>query len=189
MIENSSALVYSFLQNLKKYMDGKDCRLLEENAFGYARTVAFVKDHCRRIYNELENHWYSYDDIALFYLYRMLFNKKTYHADIIRHDISKMKLLFGKKQLKHDKKFLVDVGMQSEIKHFDEYFELDNGEPIIFHLILEKTVSPIIFCWAWKNYVRPRRDEYASNGSDRFREFCYINKKLIHVLTNGVMNG
>ena len=149
MLNNSYKLTFSFLINAKKIVESEKDNfdeIFKERYYHWQRAKDYSKNISKRIYNDLENHLYTFKDILVFMLYKYAFGEKIKIYQINYKEIQKILKVFTKKQLKIDEDFIVSINKNLKLKSVDEFFEMrENGEPIIYELIKKNYVTPVVF--------------------------------------------
>ena len=152
-IKNSSLNILSIYYNLRKVLD-KGCdedmvdlyhifdtdRLLQSNKF----LILFAKI----IYNEIENGYYTHDDMILLSIANR-FDDKIVRIDKMEHKhIKTFRKWFCKKQLQKEMEFIKEIIKEANLKDFSELFEIRSpGQPIIYKLMKEQLISPMFYLY------------------------------------------
>ena len=139
--------VFSIIQNCKSFNAGKDVDLdTIVNAFWYKKSPPFIKNTCKRIWNDIENSLYEYVDFKLFLLYNYIFIPKI---DIRNIDVKMINTCINDLSLKRfglDKELMLAINKRVKLKSIDEYFKINPGGLNYMHdLVIMKTISPITF--------------------------------------------
>lgn len=153
-IENSSHLVFSFYMNVVDMLKGKKVKdLFKLQYIGrFNKSSPYILNNCRRMYNDLENHLYTYADIFLYMSYKDLLEQKISIHDVTRDNIRTVSKLYTVKRMNIDMIKLRSIATKSNITSMREYFELDDcGDNILRNLVTEGHVSPITYIKKIKN--------------------------------------
>jgi len=114
---------------------------------------------CKRIYNDIENGYYTHKQFVVAYLHESMFvDKKIHIKKLTLKRINEIKKLYTMKQFNDDKKFISTINESLEITKISDYFKINNdGENIIFNLIKKRFVNPIFYLYFRKklltNYI------------------------------------
>lgn len=115
----------------------------------FKNTNKYYVKYVTRIYNEIESGCYSHNNIILYALHEYLFGNldiKTINVDNIKNVIK----LYSIDQLNVNKEFMLSINQNIKIK-LNDYFKINsNGDCIIYNLIKNKYVSPIIYLFISK---------------------------------------
>lgn len=124
-------------------------RLLEPVQKGmFESTPKYIKDQCYRIFNEIENAYYTFDDLVGFLMYRSLWDKKVKLDEVNGKSVRAFKERMTLKQLKRDKEVLGEINEQAKLGHISEYFLIrENGESLIYRLCMKEIVSIYFFAY------------------------------------------
>jgi len=173
-IENSSVLVCSYYRNVMDILKGRTVKdpFKTIPVYVFTKMPAFTIKNCQRIYNDIENHYYTYTDIFLFVAYRDLLGKKCYIQDITRDDVKSVSKLFTILRVKDDLLKLKSIAKKSGITKMSEFFELDdNGDNILRNLVLGGHISPL-------TYIKKIRNSLTS--PKEFNRLCSVEVKSFH---------
>lgn len=154
--------VYSIYTNIINYVFGNKNVKLNKILKSYVfekKSNQFVKDQCFRIYNEIENSFYSYNDLTIALLF-ISFRDKPNLKNIDRKLIIKCLKHFDKKQLKEDEKFILDLNKELKFNNIKEYFNIISGESIICELFLKGLISPLFFIKYFNLLPNNEKKEY-----------------------------
>ncbi len=175
-------MVFSIIQNVKKFVDkGKDLDLFKlQSAVWYDKSTDFTKRHCKRIYNEIENHYYTYYDLAIFLMYELIFFDKNILNLITEKDINITSKLFTEEQLEKDQNFIIALGEQIKLAEIADYFKINRtgGNIVYDNLILKKLVSPYFYIECQEIVEREEEKE-----NEELKRFVRIIIKINEILT------
>lgn len=173
-------MVFSIIKNVEKFLESnKDVNIFKEQSiFWYTKNPDFIKNICKRIYNEIENHFYSYYDLAIFLLNYSIFYGKCDYKYILEKDINKASEIFSKEQLQKDEKFMLEL---NQILNFDaeEYFKIkkEGGNIIYEDLIMKRKISPYFYL---EYYTKVKREE--EKESEELKQFIKVINKIREIM-------
>lgn len=114
----------------------------------FNNTKKFIKDQCFRIYNEIENHWYSFDDVVAYLIYESIWHDEVILPEVNRFTMEKFKTIFTKEQLYKDRRMIDKINAEAKLKDIKEYFYIrENGESLIYRLCMKKIISVHFFAY------------------------------------------
>lgn len=177
-MQSSVLRVYSIIFNIvnivKKKRNIKIDVLVYKGQFEKVRE--YYKIHCKRIFNEIENSFYSYKDLKLFVLYSYLFVKWPNIKNINKKNIKEVKLLFSKNRLEEDKKYFLEINKRVKLNDLEKYFIIKEGVSIVYNLIKKKLLSPIF----WIKYSSIV-DNFEGESIEHkyFRRICNLIKSIL----------
>lgn len=162
-MENSSYAVFSVLKNFNYFIKTKNTNksINRDNLFKPVWRGCFdnCRDsrliiQCQRIYNELENHYYTYDDMIIALAYMYLFSENVKLSDLKTSNVVSICKKFTRSQLDIDKKFILNVNKYIKFNKLEDFFKLnDDCKSVIYELIMDKTISPIFYCYFVNKYL------------------------------------
>jgi len=137
--------VFSFYKNVLLYVDkNKKIKITSfRSQPEYLRQSAFIKRHCTRIYNEIENGFYSYKDLTMAFLF-ISYRSKIKLDEINVKLMKKILAHFTDRQLKEDKRFVQELNQELSFTNIKQYFKFLSGECIIYELFLKGLISPML---------------------------------------------
>jgi hypothetical protein len=159
------------------------------NKSWFEHTTPFIKKQCYRIYNEIENSYYSFNDVILFLIYKSIWDMAVKLVDVNGTSVDEFKSQFSKKQLMKDREVINDINKKAGYKHISEYFVVrENGESIIYRLCIDKLISIYFFACYSNNsltgfYMRKKIKE----RSDEYAKFVETIKILINKMSLPIM--
>lgn len=185
---NSSLLVYSVINNLGKIIN-TDIEIEEidifnvgSNRFRFLKTAEYFRVYCKKIYNDIENHYYNYSDMILFICHQYIFDTKINLKDINNKNVNEIVKIYSKEQLEKDKEFVKSIIQKSILKNFNELFTIkEDGESIVYALILHKYISPFFFIFTEekKRLTSEIKDVILNNKYERFLKITKIITKIL----------
>lgn len=137
------------------------------------RGKKFISDQCKRMFNEIENGWYSHSDIIFYVLNQYMLGKKFDYGSIRAEAISETRSWYTEKQFEIDTLYMVAVQKESDISNLIDFFlPTECGEPYIYPLITQGLVKPRYYM---KMKLILLTDEVENNflfsRSDKYRRF------------------
>jgi hypothetical protein len=152
MSSNSIQKVYSLclrLQHMCNYdlwqnMEFKNLT----NVMGYVamsniRGKKFIADQCKRMFNEIENGWYSHSDIIFYVLNQFLLGKKFDYGSIRADVITETRSWYSNEQFEKDVLYIAAILKESNLpKTVDLFIPTECGEPFIYPLVMQGLVKP-----------------------------------------------
>jgi predicted metal-binding protein len=120
----------------------------------FTHTPKYIKDQCFRIYNEIENSFYSYKDVVAFLIYESLWHDDVKLPEVNSESINKFKAIFTEEQLLKDRRMIDKINKQANLKDIKEYFFIrENGESLIYRLCMQKIVSIYFFAYYANSFL------------------------------------
>jgi hypothetical protein len=149
-MELSTWMTFSIFKNVEKYIKSKNydqvvifTRLPE---IVFKRVKSYQLIFYKNIYNELENHYYTYEDLAIYLLYMYMMNKKIRLQEVNQKSVLQIKNYISVKQLNADKIIIREVKESLQIKKDADFFSIkEDGTSIVYALTKKGFVSPSIF--------------------------------------------
>lgn len=156
-MDNSSYKIFSLFKRIPDIFADMNFDLypLLENPVPkrmFDNTKPFIKNQCYRIFNEIENSYYSFDDVVNFLIYRSLWDKSVDLPNVNDKNIEEFKLKFSIKQLTEDRRIINELNKKAGFKHISEYFVIrENGESLVYRLCMGDVVSIYFFAFFSNN--------------------------------------
>lgn len=154
-MKNSVLLIFSIFKNIENFEKNKnDCDLTElKSEFWFKRSPNYFKIFYKKIYNDIENSFYTIDDLMIFLLCNLLLEKKINIKNINYETITKNKKCLTKNQLIYDKKFILKL---MEKLNVDLHFLLKhtNGGCILYDQLIKKEKISIMFILYLTNHIK-----------------------------------
>lgn len=114
----------------------------------YESSNPYIKNQCWRIYNEIENSYYSFESLVSFLIARTLWDKNVIFENINDKNINTFKSKFAEQQLEKDRKNIDDINKEAKFKHIRDYFGvLASGESLIYQLCMNEIISLYFFIY------------------------------------------
>jgi len=175
-LKSSPLRVYSIYTNVKKVLKRKKYK--DENLYkmvwfkGY-NDAKWIHNDCKRIFNDIENSFYSYNDLLIAMFYESIFIKSFTLRMLTDKRINEIKSLFSLIELKKDKKILLAINKNIIFNSIEDYFRLNTEEvSYIYELIMKKFISPI-FWIKYDNFFDSIEQIYKESEEHiKFRKIC-----------------
>ena len=185
-MKNSSYLVFSVYQNTKTVIEKQKYKneiMKTVHRGWYNKTKPYTVNHCKRIFNEIENGYYTYDDMIIHMLTESLFNTKAIViSKITEKSVKKTLKLYTKKRLKIDKEFIKKVNIDVGLTSLKDFFEInEDGENLIYTLTNKEFISPAFYAQYGKKYLT-RSIENTILLSKEYERFELTNNIIIKYL-------
>jgi hypothetical protein len=147
--KNSSLKIFSIIKNINKFVNNeKDVPdfFKIQSQLWFNRSSDHLKNHCKRIYSDLESNLYKQKDLALYILYTYIFDYKLDYSKITEKNINKVKNLFTKQRIEKDQKFILELSEKTKLSELSDYFKLNSsGSNIMYDLVIKEYISPIFY--------------------------------------------
>lgn len=139
-----------------------------------------IKDLSKRIYNDIENNKYTYDDLILYLLHDAMVNGRKSAKFICNKNINKVKALYSPKQFERDKINILALNKKIKLKKFYEYFSLDyEGKSIIFRLVKKQLISPLFWIEYDRMWFKVKQEFEEDFEHFLFRKCCELIKEQV----------
>lgn len=174
----SSFNVFCVYNNIQKIIDTGEWfpEIQDVSPKWYENSPEWIVNRCKDIYNDLENKYYSYNELMIYMYYCHLFKKGEILCGNLHSKIIDTTQLFSKNQLEQDKKLIIEINKKLKLKP-DPAFELfkirSEGFSIIYDLTKKKKISPIFFI-KYERKVLTNRKEYDIFKHDDYKKFEFI---------------
>jgi len=179
---NSSRNVYNVMTNLKFMVRERKDMDLQNYCHGFDKCYEGMLEKCRRVYNDIENHYYGYDEFIIYALHSLMFKNSITLSGVITKNVRATLKLFSKKQLEIDKQFILDINKELQLRPdpLYEMFKLqpEHGESMIYRWTKQKILSPIFFM-RYEKKVLTDRQEDAIFKHDDYKRFEFVSDQLI----------
>jgi hypothetical protein len=141
---------FCVMRNIKTFVTTGKPEDLETKIFNgvYDKQPDFMKNICKKIWNEYENGFFTNKEFKIYLLYIHLMNKKTFQIkDINTNEVKKVCMLFSDEQWNKDKQIIEAICKNINIKNVKHFLEmkLEGTENTVDKLIREQKISPIIW--------------------------------------------
>jgi len=176
--------IFSIYQNIKsvfennKQLDNIEILVSSRWFNSTYQKIKFYAITCDRIYNEMENVFYDFNDLILYYLYSYMFADKVSFEKANYRDIIHIKKLFTTQQIELDKETFKQIFKSYGDINKLYFFKLnENGSTKIVDLILERKLSPA-FWYKCRTFFDMSVHDFKEN--DTHKKFRKI-MKLIEI--------
>lgn len=182
---NSTQKVFNIYTNIKNM-----CKSLEEiklNSPCYWNDNQFYKEKFVRIYSDIENHYYGYNEYILFCFYNLIFKNNIDLQGIITEKIKNVSKLFTRFQLEKDKAFIIELNKKLKLRPdpIVELFKIgESGFSMVYLLTKKKNISPIFFITFVKK-VLTNQEESSILCHDDYLRFEFIMSQIPKYLNGG----
>ena len=186
MTRNSTLFVFSVICNVEAFLkNGKDIDLFKNSHFKrLERASKYYTDNARKMFNEIENGYYTINELVIYLLsYAMIEPKKINLYKIkFEHIIEAMKLFTNKKK-KEDLELITkiynEIGFKKGICDFFEFKE--DGTNIAYILTKNNKISPIFFIRNYENCLTKQKenDIIKDKEYERFEKIASKIKKIL----------
>jgi len=175
MIYSSPLMVLSIVTNISKAVNKKSTDYSTLNIyklshqFHYDRSPEYIKQICKKIYNDIENHFYSYRDLALFIACDFLYNQKNSWKSIDVKNINIVKEMFTESRFLIDQQTIIEINKKTGFEKLSQYFQLNSdGISVMYDLVMHKKhfISPLFYLKYEKISIQ--------NDVDFIPSECYI---------------
>jgi len=152
-MQNSILQVFSVYQNVNRLIKSKNAPsyfdiFKSASIIWYNRSHPNIKRFCERVYNEIENHFYSLEEFALTILVENIYNKRCELSSLTSKNINSTKDIFSKERFLLDQQLILDMNAQTHVKSLADYFSINRmGVSIVYELIMheKRFLSPYFF--------------------------------------------
>lgn len=147
-MESSVIRVFSIISNIRNSLKKNKEIVLDKLVFFkiLEKSPEFLKKQYKRIYNEIENSFYTYDDLKLFCFHQIIVNKNVKEVDISIKNIENIKKEFTEQNIEFNKRILIAIEEKIKFRILKKYFEIGNdGYSMVYKLIMKKYIS--LYFW------------------------------------------
>jgi hypothetical protein len=136
----------------------------------------FINNQCKRIYNEIENFRYNYDQIIFAILNELLINHNIQYELINLDLINKHINNYSKDKYNVDFDYINNIIKEIEFKNINQLFIINEcGEPYIYKLIINELISPAFYIINKERILTENKTNiYLFDKSDAFERFDKI---------------
>jgi len=178
--ESSSLKVFSIYQNFIRWQKGKDVPFDKLHSITwFNRSGDYLKNQCKKVYNEIENSRFNYQDFSLFLLHNSIFNTKLKWADVNTKNINVIKNLYTEAQFIIDQQFILELDKKLNFKDISVYFKINrDGRNFVYdELIMKNRVSPLFYIML-ENDVDETSDFKEAEELKKFKRIIKKIKKI-----------
>jgi len=147
----------------------------------YNNSNVFIKKQIKRIYNDIENNFYSIIDFILIMYYISIFGKIDLKK-IDKANISEMKEVLTKDRIKKDIAFIKRIQKKLKFKNVNKFIIIDRyGNNYLYNnLVLNKYISPITYM----SIVRSIKVEEVNEKNSNIKKFENIVNNIKMVINS-----
>jgi hypothetical protein len=183
MPKNSVLQICSLILNLKTVFEkNRKVKYIHRNIgkVPYERSHEYSQRHYKRIYNDIENGFYSYEDLWNFICVYYLFEDKLKLSDIQDNAVKDASYILSNDRYVKDADIMNNAiatfDTSSASLSYDILFEPnDIGTSYAYELVIEGVISPIFFI---KNLVFYEKNRKVSKESKEYSKFV---KKIYYI--------
>jgi len=190
-MKNSTLLVFSVLKNTEEFVKkGKDIDIYKmSNIFRFQKSSKFYVENAKRMYNDIENGYYTLKELAIYLMYHYLMGEKKIKLYSIKpKHITDIMKLFTTKRLKEDLNLLKAVHKQLKLKNLSDYFHIkEDGTNIAFGLTKIGKISPVFFIRNFEKFLTNEQKDDIINSKE-YEQFVKIAKKIKDTLKGGKLH-
>ena len=191
-MEKSTWMVYSIISNVYTFL----YKGHEIDFFKKAHIAQFKKAHkffvvnAKRIYNDIENGYYTYHDLIVHLLFQHMMGERMNLYRIKPKTIRETMKLFTHKQFKEDLKLLQQIHTELKFKKgIKDYFDIkEDGTNIAYILTKKRRISPIFFIRNFEKNLTNRKENVIIGVSKEYEQFQRIAKKIKETLKGGLLD-
>lgn len=176
-MKNSILVVFSVIRNVDDFIKfKKDIDLFKiSHVMRFKKSTKFYVENAKRIYNDIENRYYTLKELTIFLLYRyMMGDKKVQLYKVKPKDITETMQLFTTKRTKVDLNLLKAVYKEFKFKSIKDYFDLkEDGTNIAYILTIQGKISPVFFIKNFeKNLTNDKKDVKINKEYEQFKRIA-----------------
>ena len=191
-MEKSVWMIFSVIRNVYSFVNKeKNIDLFKKvNHFNFQRGSKFFIENAKRIYNDTENGYYTYHELAVYILYQFMIDRKINLFGIKQKTVKEVMKLFTVKRLNEDLKLLKQIHKELKFKRgIKDYFEIkEDGTNIAYILTKKRKISPIFFIRNFEKALTNQNENVIINVSKEYEQFKKIAKKIKETLKGGLLD-
>jgi len=175
--------MYSIVKNIGEYVrSGK-----ERSIFSKVGKKQFengdnrLKYHCKRFYNDIENSYYTEEDLAVAILCQYAIDGECVLGKIHLDSVLATKQIFTKKQLDADHVVMTSVYKEFKFKNPDKFFEAQEDGTNIAFVLTKKGLISLAFCVKYLGKLLTNAKENVIFNSD-YKSFVHVVTKIKTIL-------
>lgn len=181
---NSVSDGFFFVRNLVCSIENRELHidLFERGAeYSFNSIPLRLKYTFKEMYNDIENHHYTFNEVLVYIVYYYMFNSKIFsYFSLNKKNIKEVTEIFNQHTYERDKKFILDLCMKNNITNKDRLFEVSvDGKCAIYDLIMKKYISPIFFIKNCNNYLTTYENSNILLEPE-FERFVFVTKVFIN---------
>lgn len=182
MLKSSSVKVYYILKNYKNTKKNVNKDFSKYTHILYKNSSKYMKILCKKIYNDIENSKYTYNDLIIYLIHNAMFSRKENFNEINKENIKKISDLYKKQRLIIDKENIKKIMKELNIK-FNYLFNIDErGGTLCFDFCNEEIISPLLWILKSKKYFVEESffvKLFENDNHKTFRKYCNVIKKYL----------
>jgi len=194
---NSTMMLFSVYNNIKTLVKKqKDVDIFESRYYHFNNALRnpharnYLIDKLKKVYNDIENHYYGYHEFIIFLLYQHIWQQTASITSDITKQIQETINLFTEKQLRKDMDLIVAVFQKLDVPNPKERLFLigkNGGESLLYKLIMSKQVSPMFFIQFYREVLTfTEKDDILPRKSNEYKRFEFIMKHIYQHLKEGL---
>ena len=185
---SSPVLVLSIEYNIRKFLKSKRSNIdtlniyKETSIYHFKRSKQYIVSNCKRIYNDIENHYYTYKDLAIFILDSYIINGKFNWGLVNVKNINSIKDFYNQSRFLVDQQTILEIAKNLKIKKMSKFFEIkENGNSVIYDLIIheKRFISPIFHIKYENIALEALNNSTRSEDYEFFTKIIKIIKKIL----------
>lgn len=186
-MRNSTLLVFSIIKNVDDFVKkGKDQDLFKlSHIMRFKKSAKFYADNSKRMYSDIENGYYTVQQLAVFLLYRYMIDGKSVKLYGVKPEhVQEVAKMFTTKKLKEDLKLISTIHKEMKFKGIQDYFKMkEDGTNIAYVLTKNGRISPVFFIRNLDKALTNNREDGIINTD--YEQFIRIAKKIKKTLKGG----
>lgn len=191
-MEKSSWMVFSVIKNVYAYIKkDKDIDIFKKvNSFQFQKCSKYFLENSKRIYNEIENGYYTFHELAVYLLYKEMMDEKMNLYIINQKTVKEAMKLFTNKKIKEDLKLIKQIHKELDFKKgIVEYFDIkEDGTNIAYMLTKKGRISPIFFIRNFQKALTENNENVIIYKSSEYEQFEKIAIKIKETLKGGLVD-
>jgi len=183
----STHMVYSIVTNIDSFIKTGKERAIFTKCHGqrFRNANKGIITSCKRIYNDLENHYYTYEDLAVAILHTRLLNGKCALGAVNQKFVLGIKKLYTNKQIQMDQEVLKGIFNALDFNNPDKFFEpQEDGTNIIYVLTKKRLISLAFSVKYLSKHLTNEQENVIFNKE--FKDFVHIVTKIKSILNRRV---
>lgn len=179
-------MVFSIIRNVDCFVKvKKDVDIFKKSHVQrFNRSSEYYVKNSKRIYNDIENGYYTLTELAIFLLYRYMLDCKKINLYSIKYDsVKKVMLLFTNKRREDDLELLKYIYTEMKFKRGKcEFFDIkEDGTNLAYVLVKKERISPIFFIRNFEKCLTSYKEDDIFKSKE-YEQFERIVKKIKHIL-------
>jgi hypothetical protein len=178
----STLKVFSIFQNCKMLIEKNKSTNLDGlvNTISYNRQNVYIKNKCSELYRFINNGFFTFDDLKIYFLNHYIFNEKLNWKDVKTSEVLTNKKIYTEESLKKDKVFILTLNKKLKLKDINIYYKVNtDGNNILYDLLLKRYVSPMFYIRMYK-YIENKDEKYIP--SDSLKRVDLVTKEIKKIM-------